>query len=225
MENTTTGKKVVKKPANTTPLPSQFIAVIDLAKQHLDNKEEIPDPLMTQLIKAKLLYIKHIEKEREIARIVSILQTYLNNSKFNFLKKKKRITNKNDPNVKTAGTKKDKSPSGKKSPTKPKKTNAGAQLSDIEKQTQLKRKEDIEEEEKYFDDEPKDGPNHYIILSGFYSATLLNHLDDFQLPIDCIIKFKSPSSQRIFNFMTEIQEREKTETNLKANLRISGNDY
>jgi hypothetical protein len=126
--------------------------------------------------------------------------------------------------LKTAATKKDKSPSGKKSPSKStKKTNAGTQLADIDKQSQLKRKEDIEEEEKYFDDEPKDGPNHYVILSGFYSAMILNHLDEFQLPIDCIIKFKSPNTERIVSFLTEIQEREKTETNLKANLRINGN--
>ena len=127
--------------------------------------------------------------------------------------------------MKTAATKKDKSPSGKKSPSKStvKKTLGGTQLAEIDKQSQLKRKEDIEEEEKYFDDEPKDGPNHYVILSGFYSAMILNQLDEFQLPIDCIIKFKSPSTERIHSFLTEIQEREKTETNLKANLRINGN--
>ena len=98
-------------------------------------------------------------------------------------------------------------------------------MSDIEKQSQLKRKEDIEEEEKYFDDEPKDGPQHYIILSGFYSASLLNYLDEYLLPIDCIIKFKSPNPDRILKFMTEIQEREKTESNIKANLRINGIDF
>lgn len=46
--------------------------------------------------------------------------------------------------------KKDKSPTGKKSPTKgaAKKANQGP-LPEIEKQSQLKRKEDIEDEEKY----------------------------------------------------------------------------
>ena len=69
-ENTTTGKKAAaKKPANA-PLPSQFLAVIDQAKQLIDNKEEIPDQLMTQLIKAKLIQIKNVEKDKEIARQV-----------------------------------------------------------------------------------------------------------------------------------------------------------
>ncbi len=54
------------------PLPAQFLAIIDLAKQHLDNKEEIPDPLMAQLIKARLITLKAVEKEKEIARLVNI---------------------------------------------------------------------------------------------------------------------------------------------------------
>ncbi len=43
---------------------------METAKQHLDNKEEIPDNLMAQMIKSKLLYIKTIEKEKELARTV-----------------------------------------------------------------------------------------------------------------------------------------------------------
>jgi len=54
------------------PLPAQFLAIVDLAKQHLDNKEEIPDPLMAQLIKARLITLKAVEKEKEIARLVNI---------------------------------------------------------------------------------------------------------------------------------------------------------
>lgn len=116
--------------------------------------------------------------------------------------------------------KKDKSPSGKKSPTKAKKPAAGP-LPEIEKQSQLKRKEDIEEEEKFLDDEPKDGPHHYIILSGFYSTGLFNFIDEFSIPIDCLIKFKSVHSDLINKFMFEIEDREKLETNLKANLKIN----
>lgn len=43
---------------------------------------------------------------------------------------------------------KEKSPTGKKSPTKVKKANQGP-LPDIDKQSQLKRKEEIDDEEKY----------------------------------------------------------------------------
>ena len=94
-------------------------------------------------------------------------------------------------------------------------------MPDIEKSSQLKKKEDIEDEEKFCDDEPKDGPNHYIILSGFYSATFFNFIDEFQIPIDCLMKFKTGNSELINKFMAEIEERERLETNLKANLKIS----
>lgn len=48
----------------------------------------------------------------------------------------------------TKQTRKEKSPTGKKSPTKQKKANQGP-LPEIEKQSQLKRKEEIDDEEKY----------------------------------------------------------------------------
>jgi hypothetical protein len=123
--------------------------------------------------------------------------------------------------------KKDKSPTGKKSPAKGKKTGAaaGGPLPDIDKQSQLKRKEDIEDEEKYLDDEPRDGPHHYIILSGFYSANLLNYIDEFNLPLDCLVRFRSANSELIKKFITEIDEREKLETNLKTNLKINGTHF
>lgn len=133
-------------------------------------------------------------------------------------------TDKKQANVNKQAVKKDKSPTGKKSPTKGGKKAApggGGPLPDIDKQTQLKRKEDIDDEEKYIDDEPRDGPNHYILLSGFYSPTLLNYLDEFNLPIDCLIKFKSQDSAEIYKYILEIDEREKLETNLKANLKIN----
>lgn len=94
-------------------------------------------------------------------------------------------------------------------------------MPEIDKQTQLKKKEDIEEEEKYTDDEPKDGPNHYIILSGFYSSTFFNFIDEFNIPVDCIIRFKAPNHDIINKFMLEIEDREKLETNLKANLKLN----
>lgn len=71
------------------------------------------------------------------------------------------------------------------------------------------------------DDEPEDGPDHFIILSGFYSPALFNYLEEFQIPIDCIIKFKSPNTDVIASFLAEIESREKVETNLKTNLKIS----
>ena len=120
-----------------------------------------------------------------------------------------------------------KSPTGKKSPAKaaaPKKQNTGP-LPDIEKTSQLKKKEDIEDEEKYADDEPKDGPNHYIILSGFYSPSFFNFIDEYGIPIDCLMKFKTSNPDLIGKFMAEIEERERLETNLKANLKINSKKF
>ncbi len=179
------------------PIPQPFMNAMETAKQHLDNKEEIPANLTAQLIKSKLLYLKAVEKEKEAARI-------------------SRSLTKNAPQK----IKKDKSPTGKKSPAKQPKKTAGP-LPEIDKQSQLKRKEDIEDEEKHIDDEPRDGPNHYVILSGFYSPQLLENIDDFSIQVDCLMKFKSNSLDMIKKFINEIEEREGLETNLKANLKLS----
>lgn len=45
---------------------------MDSARQNLDNKEEISDSLMAQLIKGKLIHIKAVEKEKEAIRIVNL---------------------------------------------------------------------------------------------------------------------------------------------------------
>ncbi|RNA34736.1 sperm-associated antigen 17, partial [Brachionus plicatilis] len=201
-----TGKKGAsspKKPSSVqAPLPPALISALEQAKASIDNKEELSESLLCQILKGKLIHIKTIEKEKEVMRLG---------------------TQPSKTGTKTAQTaKKDKSP-GRKSPSKAKKGNAGP-LPEIDKQSQLKKKEEIEEEEKYVDDEPKDGPNHYIILSGFYSPNFFNQLDDFMIPIDCLIKFKAANKNLIENFMLEIEERERLETNLKANLKLSESD-
>ena len=94
-------------------------------------------------------------------------------------------------------------------------------MPDIEKQTQLKKKEELEEEEKFIDDEPTDGPSHYIILTGIYSPTFFNHIDEYNIPIDCLIKFKTSSEEVLKKFLNEIDEKERLETNLKANLKLN----
>jgi hypothetical protein len=73
--NENTGKKAAaKKPgASNVPLPTQLISTMESCKQYIDNKEEIPDNLMAQLIKGKLLHIKSVEKEKEIARAVILI--------------------------------------------------------------------------------------------------------------------------------------------------------
>ena len=76
-ENSTTKTKtaITKKlvAPSLAPLSPQFLAIIEAAKLLIDNKEEIPDQLMAQLIKARLLLIKQIEKEKEQKRMVTYL--------------------------------------------------------------------------------------------------------------------------------------------------------
>jgi len=71
--NENVGKKgaIKKQTGPTVAIPQPFLAVMESAKSLMDNKEEIPDHLMAQLIKAKLLYTKACEKEKEIQKAVS----------------------------------------------------------------------------------------------------------------------------------------------------------
>lgn len=77
------------------------------------------------------------------------------------------------------------------------------------------------------DDEPKDGANHYIILSGFYSPNLFNLIDEVGIPIDCLIRFKTLNYELVKKFVSEVEERERLESNLKVNLKINskGNSF
>ena len=41
------------------------------------------------------------------------------------------------------------------------------------------------------DDEPADGPQHYVIITGFYEPFLLMYLDEIGIAVDCIIQLDS----------------------------------
>lgn len=50
-------------------MPPILLTALESCKQYMETKEEIPDNLMAQLIKGKLIHIKAIEKEKELARV------------------------------------------------------------------------------------------------------------------------------------------------------------
>ncbi len=109
-----------------------MLSVIESAKQFVENKEEIPDQMLAQLIKGKLMMIKVVEMEK-------------NN------KRQARLRQKNEVAVAGNATAKAKSPTGKKSPTKAPpavKKPSGPGAADNLKQTNLKKKEE-EDDEKY----------------------------------------------------------------------------
>ena len=112
-----------------------MLVVIESAKQFIDNKEEIPDLLLVQLVKGKIMMIKAVEMEKSAKRQARLRQR--------------------GEVVAAAGnataTGKAKSPTGKKSPTKEApaaKKPSGPGASDNAKQTNLKKKEE-EDDEKF----------------------------------------------------------------------------
>ena len=68
------------------------------------------------------------------------------------------------------------------------------------------------------DDEPKDGPNQYIYLSGFYSVGLLTALDEVGIRIDTITKISCDSLNETKKLFDEMMQRERQEQTLKADV-------
>jgi len=70
----------------------------------------------------------------------------------------------------------------------------------------------------YLDDEPDDGPNQYIYLSGFYSISLLNALDSVGIRIDTITNVSCDSFDETKRLFDEMMQRERQEQTLKADV-------
>jgi hypothetical protein len=71
---------------------------------------------------------------------------------------------------------------------------------------------------KNLDDEPSDGPNQYVFLSGFYSTGILNSLDTVGARIDTVTNVSCDSlddTKRLFN---EMMQRDRQEQTLKADV-------
>ncbi|CAF4994224.1 unnamed protein product, partial [Rotaria socialis] len=67
-------------------------------------------------------------------------------------------------------------------------------------------------------DEPSDGPNQYVFLSGFYSTGLLNSLDTVGARIDTVTNVscdRLDDTKRLFN---EMMQRDRQEQTLKADV-------
>lgn len=75
--SSTKSKTALTKPktvgVSNIPIPNQLIAIIEQAKVFVENKEEIPDQLMAQLVKGRLMMIKQIEMEKEEKRKVRLI--------------------------------------------------------------------------------------------------------------------------------------------------------
>ncbi|XP_029311181.1 sperm-associated antigen 17-like [Cottoperca gobio] len=63
-----------------------------------------------------------------------------------------------------------------------------------EKKTKLKRRDDVEPP-KFIDDEPQDGPQHYVLILGFFQPHLIGALDAIGVHVDNVIKLCSEGQQ------------------------------
>jgi hypothetical protein len=70
----------------------------------------------------------------------------------------------------------------------------------------------------YLDDEPNDGPNQYVYLSGFYSINLLNALNDVGIRIDTITNVSCDSFNETKRLFDEMIQRDRQEQTLKADV-------
>ena len=64
------------------------------------------------------------------------------------------------------------------------------------------------------DDEPDDGPQHYVMVCGFHQPHLLSHLAELGLSVDSIIKLSSEDHARFQPKMDEDEAVEKEEKTL-----------
>jgi hypothetical protein len=68
------------------------------------------------------------------------------------------------------------------------------------------------------DDEPADGPNQYVFLSGFFSAGLLPAIDTMGVRIDTITNVSCDSVEETKRLYEEMIQRDRQEQTLKADV-------
>ncbi|XP_067270329.1 sperm-associated antigen 17 isoform X2 [Pseudorasbora parva] len=140
-----------------------FFEVTELAKSMMDSGEEITVDLMAKLIKFQLLTIKNNDIARRAAEQKAVEE---------------------NTHVK-AGLNSASKDQGGKGAAKGKKA---AELPVPTKDTKLKRRGEEENTVKYIDDEPDDGPEHYILIVGFYQPCLISALDSLAIHVSNVIK-------------------------------------
>ncbi|XP_077080311.1 sperm-associated antigen 17 [Siphateles boraxobius] len=140
-----------------------FFEVTELAKSMMDDGEEITVDLMAKLIKFQLLTIKNNDIARRAAEQKAVEENAHVKAGLNSASK--------DQGGKGAAK-------GKKAAEPPVPT----------KDTKLKRRGEEENTIKYIDDEPDDGPEHYILIVGFYQPHLIYALDSLGIHVSNVIK-------------------------------------
>ncbi|XP_022082066.1 sperm-associated antigen 17-like isoform X2 [Acanthaster planci] len=178
------GNAKTKKPKD---VPA-FSEICEAVKPHLDNNEDVPMPLLAKLLKWKLLAIKQKDmKRREDER--------------------KAADGKDGKDKKGGKDKRARS----KSPVKGKGKNKSPEIPSPKKESKLKKRGEEEDNNKYIDDEPDDGPEHYVVIEGFDRAPLLALLCDLGVNVDSIIKVGSEDYERFARLKAQEEEEEEEE--------------
>ncbi|XP_014906164.1 sperm-associated antigen 17 isoform X2 [Poecilia latipinna] len=160
------------KAKKTDPLPL-FYESTEHAKTLLDAGEEIPVDLVAKLVKFQLLEVKTCDqKRREVERLKSEEQK-----------------EKTQPQSDGKGKPKDKKEKKGKGQAPGKGQTPGGDSSK-DKKTKLKRRGEPETPV-YIDDEPEDGPQHYILIVGFHQPDLIGVLNTIGVHVANVIKLCS----------------------------------